>query len=68
MTTCKLIEGKTEEEERQICLNCPYLQCVHDLEKSSVTLSTKSNNNNRKREHMELAIKEKFIVSTTSGN
>lgn len=57
MTTCKLIEGKTQEEERQICLNCPHLQCVHDLEKSSVTLSTKPNNNNIKREHMELAIK-----------
>ena len=30
---CKLIEGKTEEEERRICLNCPFPQCVYDLDR-----------------------------------
>jgi hypothetical protein len=33
---CKLIQGKTEEEARQICLNCPLPQCVYDFEKTLV--------------------------------
>jgi len=27
---CPLIAGKTQDEEREICLNCPLPQCIFD--------------------------------------
>jgi hypothetical protein len=29
---CKLIKGKTQKQERQTCLNCPFPQCIFDFE------------------------------------
>jgi hypothetical protein len=29
---CQLIEGKTQEEEIEICLNCPYTRCLLEVE------------------------------------
>ena len=28
---CELIKGKTEEEEIELCLNCPRLSCVYEF-------------------------------------
>jgi len=30
-TKCPLIKGKAREEEIQICLNCPFSQCVLEI-------------------------------------
>jgi len=33
-TKCPLIKGKTQEEEIQICLNCPFPQCLLEIPES----------------------------------
>ena len=51
--TCKLIEGKTKEEEQQICLNCPLLRCVYDFEETLVSPNVAASRRRYYQEHKD---------------
>jgi len=60
-TSCKLLKGKSPEEQIQICLNCPYDRCVFDIPNTHPNIEAR---NRQIREVARQGIPREELMST----